>query len=224
MKLTYDRVLQLLLVAYSSGDVCGNRIAIQEPRLTLKYSDYVKSQLHLPVISGFYEPWERSIFQYANALDYLEGDKEKREDALIVARYYYEDMANFLLKNRSEVHLATDLSELGLANVHEDFSALKSDLLKIIKKSAMEYKQFNPDAALPELDGWDEIPLESKSLTQLISEFPYSDLIDYCDGGKENYRMFIQNLGNYLHASILKKYARAAEKDSNAIANLCMEV
>ena len=63
-----------------------------------------------------------------------------------------------------------------------------------------------------------------KSLTQLISEFPYSDLIDYCDGGKENYRMFIQNLGNYLHASILKKYARAAEKDINAIVNLCMEV
>lgn len=225
MVLTYDRVLQLLLVAYSIGDVCGNRISIHEQKLTLKYSDYVKSQLHLPVISGFYEPWERSIFQYANALDYLEGDQSKREDALIVARYYYEDMANFLLKNRSEVHLTTDLSELGLADVHEDFKTLKAGLLKIIKKSALEYAQYNNDATLPAVDGWDDISLDSnKSLTQMISEFPYSDIIDYCDGGKENYKMFIQNLENYLHASILKKYAKAAENDSTAIVNLCMEV
>ena len=191
MVLTYDRVLQLLLVAYSIGDVCGNRISIHEQKLTLKYSDYVKSQLHLPVISGF----------------------------------YYEDMANFLLKNRSEVHLTTDLSELGLADVHEDFKTLKAGLLKIIKKSALEYAQYNNDATLPAVDGWDDISLDSnKSLTQMISEFPYSDIIDYCDGGRENYKMFIQNLENYLHASILKKYAKAAENDSTAIVNLCMEV
>ena len=225
MVITYDRVLQLLLVAYSTGEVCGNRISVHTPRLTLKYSDYVKSQMHLPVISGFYEPWERSIFQYANALDYLDGDNTKREDALIVARYYYEDMANFLLKNRNEVHLQTDLSELNLTVVHEDFNKLKSDLFKIIKKSALEYMQYNPDATLPKIDCWDEISLDNnKSLTKMISEFPYADLIDYCDGGKENYRMFIQCLGNYLHASILKKYAKIAEKDSKAIVNLCMEV
>jgi hypothetical protein len=61
--------------------------------LTFTFENYVKSQLHLQIVSDLYG---RDIFVYKKALDYLRGKDQFLYECSLVLKYFYQDMANML--------------------------------------------------------------------------------------------------------------------------------
>ena len=45
MNITYEHMLQFIVIAKSRGDIHGHRIDILEQKLTITYTEYVKSQM-----------------------------------------------------------------------------------------------------------------------------------------------------------------------------------
>lgn len=90
------------------------------------FSDYVKSQIHLNIVTGLYG---RDIREYKYTLDYLNhrvpyGDMVKK-----VLGYYYSDMFAFLANNRYNCHLdvGVDIEELKSSNVTFDTAKVQLD-------------------------------------------------------------------------------------------------
>ena len=85
MNVTYERILQLFLIAHSDSRII-DAFAVHETPLTIMYSDYVKSQLHLNAVSSFYSVTRRrNIFEYAKALEFR-GCTESTD--ILLRRYF----------------------------------------------------------------------------------------------------------------------------------------
>lgn len=61
--------------------------------LTFTFENYVKSQLHLQVVPDLYN---RDIFTYAKALEYLRGNDQYLLECSYVLKYFYQDMTNMI--------------------------------------------------------------------------------------------------------------------------------
>lgn len=217
MNITYEHMLQFIVIAKSRGDIHGHRIDILEQKLTITYTEYVKSQMHLNVISGFYQDNERSIFEYANALDFIEGDSSKRSDALKVLNYFYTDMSDFLLKNDNVVYLDAVLDiDLGIDEISINYQEQKNLFVELLKQSEIENQKFglpgNPALKKfceknPEFlnsINWENIVVdESVSYTEKLKRFEFAEIIDYCNSVN-----FFRNLDNFLYAAFLLHYAK----------------
>lgn len=83
-----------------------------KPRIT--FENYVKSQLHCNIVTALFN---RSILRYSGALKFIRGNDKHLKDYEIVLKWYYEDLANIILK--------------GMKNISEDFSILDSDIPRI---------------------------------------------------------------------------------------------
>lgn len=110
--------------------------------LRIKFSEYVKSQVHLNVVQGLFN---RSLQDYAETLWFLEGMMNKQKKAEQVLRYYYADMANFLINNESPVHLILDVDtdNFRLERVDLDVTALADKMLQEFDDAVV--KQEIPD-------------------------------------------------------------------------------
>lgn len=114
-QLQYERLNQLLLVAdwrrdFSSEELISS-VQIPEGEYLICFSDYVKSQVHLNIVSKLYS---RSLAEYVQAFYYLQGEKEFLPEALRVLKYFYLDMAFFLINNPVNVSLYIEVDvELG---------------------------------------------------------------------------------------------------------------
>lgn len=94
----YERIDHLLAISLGQSD---SLCVTTENVLVVKFSDYVKSQLHQNMVKLF----NRSIFDYKKALDYIEGDTRKEKQAAKVLSFFYLDMLNFLKHNKHNVRL-----------------------------------------------------------------------------------------------------------------------
>ena len=109
--LKFDTVAQLVAVSSISNQSQSELISkysvnVEGNPLMVKFSEYVKSQVHLNIVHGLYN---RSLSEYAETLAFLRGSTSKRAVAEKVLRYYYADLANFLINNSTPVYLLTDV-------------------------------------------------------------------------------------------------------------------
>lgn len=103
----FERVDHLISIA--SGKITPDLFITTDDILVVRYSDYVKSQLHLNMTSQLFE---RSSMLYKAAYDFIEGDYSLEGEAEKVLELFYHDMINFLLHNEANVKIecVTDIN------------------------------------------------------------------------------------------------------------------
>ena len=102
----YDR---MDLIALSAGQ-CQKFLTVSPSNiLRIRFSDYVKSQLHLNIVSQLFD---RPVDLYKQAYDYICGNKSYHRAANEVLGYFYKDICNFLFYNKHNVklELITDMN------------------------------------------------------------------------------------------------------------------
>lgn len=135
VKVGYDRMLGILVISHAKLRTLKKGIAISAgTELEISYYDYVKSQMYLNTVSVFYKNNQRNIFDYSDAYEYLH-DKipEKRDKALLVLTYFYQDMADFLIYNPSSVKLTLKIDSDGKQKAGE-FVPLELGLESVVVK------------------------------------------------------------------------------------------
>lgn len=123
----YERMDHLLVIATGGAEPIWH--IKTDKVLQIRYSDYVKSQLHLNIVSDLFN---RSSMIYKNALDYINGDNTCESSAETVLQYFYEDILNFLLNNtyniKLEVQIDTDFSQVNevICNYRSNYERLQN--------------------------------------------------------------------------------------------------
>lgn len=126
----YERFNQLLAVAAAnSKDTVNQLLVVKRKELTVSFSNYVKSQVHLN-ISGDLGGYCLGVF--VEALHYLNHQGGSKESALLVLKQFYSDMANFLIKNpnRVKLHVVVD-ADIGCEEAHYDIGATEKAILDL---------------------------------------------------------------------------------------------
>lgn len=203
MVLTYDRMLQLFIVANAIQPI-SSTINVRKQDLTIKFSEYVKGQVHLNFITGLNALGiHRSIYDYQKALHFIrDGQKKYYESTLKVLSYFYEDMCNFLIKNREEVNVTLDVDvELNLPVKHVSLSEVRYDLMKIIKCS---YLSAVAEPKMELFSGeWATVDVSDCDLYTLLQECKYTSLFSECNNTVAQLESMVTNINNYTVAAIL---------------------
>lgn len=84
------------ILAISSGTVVDSLDIQTDHVMVLKFSNYVKSQIHLSLQTLF----GRDIYLYRCAYYYVQGEPMYEEQAKQVLSYFYEDIKYFLKNNK----------------------------------------------------------------------------------------------------------------------------
>lgn len=126
----YERIGQLIAVsAIKAGAI--SEFEVKPSTLGVSFENYVKSQVHLNLANNLYG---RPLFYYVNSLRFLQTKNPKyRKDTESVLRFFYQDLAHFLIKNTSNVILELDVNvPLDLTVVSYDLAQIKRDALAIL--------------------------------------------------------------------------------------------
>ncbi len=139
----YERIDHI--IAISSGKF-HNTLSVEPTKvLNIAYSDYVKSQLHLNIVTDLFN---RSVIQYKKANDFLNGDVRFKKSALKVLEYFYEDIINFLKYNKYNIKLTLCVDESVTSKTQQcDYDEIKRGLIEL---SERDFKSF--EGALDFLD------------------------------------------------------------------------
>lgn len=199
MDLLYERIAQLVAVsAISKSGSIGNvqdktlnRLRVQPQELTIKFSEYVKSQVHLNIVADLYD---RSISEYAKTLSYLNGDVVYSEEAEKVLGYFYQDMANFLINNPDDVKLNLIVDAEFRSSEVVDLSVVKNSLLHVLN----EAKEVS--SLLSSKDGDNSFVID-KFIREQIDSFDYAIVINAIDNREEA----LDKIDNYTLAACLLK-------------------
>lgn len=154
--LRFERLNQIITIsAVRIDNRVLERITVRD-NLIINFSDYVKSQLHLNLVTDFFG---RDIVSYYNAYQYIMGDKTHYRDCLKVIKFFYTDMANFLCNNPDPVDLSLiiDIDGFKSLDLENGKNIVKEELLSILS-----------------IDN-------SKDLFDKIKSSEYSFIIDYAD-------------------------------------------
>lgn len=139
MTLQYERLNHILIISKLGNQLSNYDLYVPEKDYEIKFSDYVKSQIHLNIVDRLYD---RRFSDYVNTLFFLRGNTTYFEDAMKVLYYFYSDIYDFLCNNPNNVRVYLDVdAELG-----EDFKVNILPVLDIVKK-------FNPEEIIS--DGQD---------------------------------------------------------------------
>lgn len=132
----YERIGHLVAVSAIQAGHAGV-LNLSNIDLEVDFVDYVKSQVHLNLVTGLYG---RTLEQYVKALRYCTGKNPLyRNYALEVLRYFYSDMASFLIKNSSNVKFSVTVSaHLGIPDVYYDYAEIQSGLLDAAENATVE--------------------------------------------------------------------------------------
>lgn len=163
--LRFERMAQLITVAASKQNHLSlNDLMLNNSNVifSVTFSDYVKSQIHLNIVSGLFG---RSILEYKYTLDYLQGKVPLSKDVKNVLIYYYTDMLNFLANNEYDCNLkvTNDIPEL------QDITSCV-----VIDKVEKQFRQFITEVQQT-VDSFDE-------LYNVVSAVDFAEVIDYLDG------------------------------------------
>lgn len=103
MELHFERMAQVIAIAAVGSEDKGiSRFYLKSGDVQICFSEYVKSQVHLNVVRGLYG---RSLQEYVEALRFLQGKTSNVEQATAVLRYFYKDLAYFLINNGDDIEL-----------------------------------------------------------------------------------------------------------------------
>ena len=165
----YERMGQLISIAASKQ----NRLHLddlmldnQDTTFTVSFTDYIKSQIHLNLVTGLYD---RDIFDYKFALDYINGKSFDKEPVRRVQRYYYQDMLNFLANNKydCDLNVLTDIEGFNNTDIiPSDVSSEFSTFIDSISKGTFDERY------------------------QIIKDSKFAELIDYVD----DYKVFYEKM------------------------------
>lgn len=142
----YERIDHVLAV--SSGKFHNTLSVKPDKVLKISYSDYIKSQLHLNIVTNLFG---RPIHLYKKAYDYLAGDIRHVKTAQKVLEYFYEDIINFLKYNKHnvkielivDVKLPNKIKEYNYSEIKEGLLKLKSSDFKNLGE-ALAFLEDNP--------------------------------------------------------------------------------
>lgn len=163
MKLLKFEKMNQLIVISAKGDnsIYQEKFKVKANNLTINFIEYVKSQLHSNVVTDFFG---RNIFVYLNTYKFLKGEIFLEDEAIKVLNYFYEDIANFLIKNPLNMKLCVTLNPEGETD------------LKFLLGNISEYKDFS------QVENFLESLLNAKTdleLFQIIQSSEYSFILDY---------------------------------------------
>lgn len=163
MKLLKFEKMNQLIVISAKGDnsIYQEKFKVKANNLTINFIEYVKSQLHSNVVTDFFG---RNIFVYLNTYKFLKGEIFLEDEAIKVLNYFYEDIANFLIKNPLNMKLCVTLNPEGETD------------LKFLLGNISEYKDFS------QVKNFLESLLNAKTdleLFQIIQSSEYSFILDY---------------------------------------------
>lgn len=130
--LKFERIAQLIAIgALERGSTPASLLCVKEQVLRVCFSDYVKSQIHLNIVQDFYG---RGINEYVEALLFLNGNPDYRKSAESVLRYFYLDMAKFLINNEENVLLVivVDSDMFTLPEKTVNLEMLKQEFLRVL--------------------------------------------------------------------------------------------
>lgn len=179
MVLGFERVDHLVAIsATRKSTYIRDNLKIAVKDLQLKFSDYVKSQVHLNVSSDLYD---RPLGDYVKALRYLNGAKKYASSAIKVLNYFYLDMAYFLVNNLDDINLFLEVDcELDIPVKVYSVSQVKDEILKMVDTVQSD-------------DGDD--------LLDAMHSFEFSEIFDKCSGSED----IKKKLNSYAVAAILLK-------------------
>lgn len=125
--LQFDRIAQIIAIAAIDGNKSISTFFVKG-ELRIKFSEYVKSQVHLNVVHGLFN---RSLKDYVETLYFLQGKSSNRTAALRVLQYFYDDLANFLINNGEEIYLTVEVDTdlFKLPKVEYSIKELRDELL-----------------------------------------------------------------------------------------------
>lgn len=124
------------LVALASDNLkpeIYDSLCVTSESLEVSFDAYVKSQVHLNLTDDLFS---RPLRRYVHAMRFLDSKEScYREDVFCVLRWFYSDMANFLIHNAENVRLhvivgdALNLPEASysLTEVQDEFDKVKSE-------------------------------------------------------------------------------------------------
>lgn len=128
--LRFERIAQIITVAAlgSSSDSIA-KYYVQSGSLKIRFSEYVKSQVHLNVVHGLFG---RQLKEYVETLWFLNGHMVYRDVAKNVLRYFYSDLSDFLVNNCNAIDLSVvvDTNYFGCPSIHVDLEKLREDFQK----------------------------------------------------------------------------------------------
>lgn len=183
--LKFERLNQIITISSVRID---NRILdrlLVTDELYIQFSDYVKSQLHLNLVSDLYH---RDVGEYFNAYQYLIGDESHIKDCLRVVRYFYHDIAHFLINNLDsvEIELVIDAPGITSLDLKEGSLVARQELQRIMNS------------------------VDSDNLIETIEKSDYAFLLDYV----EDFDDLKVKLSSYsVAAFILKSLSGGAYED-----------
>ena len=213
MNLTYERMLQLLVVAHAESDFIARSFTIREPILTIRFSDYVKSQIHLNVISSYYPlAGDRSIFEYNKALEFLQGNAKFLPETENVLFYFYQDLAMFFLQNREEIKISALLdADICIAESQVMFSCVKKNFIRVLRNVVLGNKNLLTaldDNALQILGIADRKASEdAEDLVSLLDQFEYAEVFDKIEVTCDSINVICQRIDNYVYAAIYQRFS-----------------
>lgn len=170
MIIPYYRFDQIILVSALKSE--NNNIYVKSSSLSFKFSEYVKSQLHLNVVTDLYN---RSIMDYAYAYSYLGGDYTKESYAIKVLEYFYNDLTYFLINNKFDIKSEVD--------VDIEFSSIKSktvnrfEVEKVIVAFINDYGNYTAEETIKLVEKYNYLKILQDISPTNYSEKPNSSII-----------------------------------------------
>ena len=150
INVSFERMAQIVAISAFGKDSRMSQYNLQTNKVMFTFSEYVKSQIHLNVVSGLYG---RSLGDYVKTLQFIRGAAEHREVARQVLNFFYTDIANFLINNTADI-LATVVVDCDF-----DDPKIKYDLNEEVDNVSTSFKL-----------------VQSKEVT--IQDWEYSDIFD----------------------------------------------
>lgn len=99
---------QILIVSFSgSNRKILSEFCVHEKELLIDFSEYVKSQLHVNIVTDLKG---RNITDYLNVYKFLNNEMFYTHSMLVVLRYFYDDIANFLINNPANVKVTLKIN------------------------------------------------------------------------------------------------------------------
>lgn len=168
--LGYERIGQLVAVAAALPTT--NNLSVLREEISIDFLGYVKSQVHLNISDDLFN---RPFGEYMNALRFLEkGCKMYQQNAEKVLRYFYTDMANFLIRNPQNVKMNIQVGGwTGLPEVKCELSQVKAELVSMTTVgSAEELSRFNYAEILDSVKSRDDLleKIDSYTVAAVLSK------------------------------------------------------
>lgn len=172
-KLQYERIAQLVAIsAINKRHSVMDSLGVAEQQLSVSYSDYVKSQIHLNIVEDLYG---RKMQEYVKALDFVNGNACCRKEAERVLFYFYSDMANFLINNNANIYLRICVDADFGSELIVDLEDVKSQLNRVVCAQPGEgmeegIKRFRYAFILDDVDSLDDVKdkLDSYALAAVL--------------------------------------------------------